>query len=73
MNGTVRDGRISWRAQDVEVIVGDPGNDNEGIIQSDEIPMSYSDPRTGERGTYTLVLKRHASARTDAKTTPGAR
>ena len=53
VNGTIKDGKISWLAKDVSAIKGARGGDNEGTIKGDSIDFTWHDDRGGS-GKFTL-------------------
>jgi formylglycine-generating enzyme required for sulfatase activity len=59
VNGTIKDGRLRWLAQDVKVIAGNPGGDHEGEIKGDEVAMTRSNPG-GPPSHFKLRLKKPA-------------
>ena len=58
VNGTIKEGRVRWLAGNVKVISGDPGHDNEGQINGNEISMTYSSPNRPGSGQFKLRLRK---------------
>jgi hypothetical protein len=42
IDGTIKDGRISWFARDVKAVKGNQGPDVTGTIKDQEISLSYT-------------------------------
>jgi hypothetical protein len=61
IHGTIRDGRVRWRASDVRAIAGGQGHDQAGDIKGREMAMVFTDPATGRvDGRYALELRKPA-------------
>ena len=62
IRGTIKDGRITWLARDVQVIKGHQGPDTQGTIQGEEISLTLSGVRPSDgtltSGTIKLSLKK---------------
>jgi serine/threonine protein kinase len=63
VNGSVKDGKVSWSAKDVICVRGRTAGDNQGIIGSDKdgqkIDFAWQGPK-GTTGTYTLRLSKES-------------
>jgi serine/threonine protein kinase len=58
VTGTIKNGKLSWLAQNVQAANGNIGGDNSGTIHGETIDFEWKDPN-GSSGRYTLHLQHH--------------